>query len=380
MASSQQFLVCDSSTFANYAQWASAISAQLAADTWIQTNDTGQIMWSGMNITAVSMSGTTMTCTYSAQTGLALAVGRALTVTGWTGGNTGNNGTFVITGGTLAAGSGTFIATNASGVNVASGGTGVVTIAAAAPGSAAYFYEIWTPNDGLTAFYMKLEYGNLSGTNSPSVRVTLGAGTNGSGTITGLSVGPTPLNLDAITPPSTITQYECDFSGGPGRFNFMLWRNAPSNQQQFMAVERSINASGTYVGTYVTVWYSGYSGGTPATTGGQSTLYFGVGTIGTNARATTQGGICARVFPASSAFNGTQAFDLSSPMVGFFDYPGTSTGLAWAGTLTEGVPFSTTVYGTTRTYMPSASGPFASCGPALNNYAQAVYILCMRYD
>ena len=73
-------------------------------------------------------------------------------------------------------------------------------------------------------------------------------------------------------------------------------------------------------------------------------------------------------------------FDLSSPMVGFFDYPGTSTGVAWTGTLTEGVPFSTTVYGTTRTYMPSASGPFASCGPALNNYAQAVYILCMRYD
>src|ERR1039458_7386899 len=115
MAASLSYLLNDSSTFANYFAWASSFAtAFIAAGSWVQSPDTGQVMWSGLSITAVSMSGTTMTCTYSSQTGLALAVGRALTVTGWTSGNVGNNGTFVITGGTLTAGSGTFTATNRS--------------------------------------------------------------------------------------------------------------------------------------------------------------------------------------------------------------------------------------------------------------------------
>src|SRR5450631_473978 len=98
MATNQQFLVADNSTYANYSSWASAISANFAAFTWIQSADTGQVMWTGLSITAVSMTGSAMTCTYPSSTGLALAVGRTLTITGWTGGNVGNNGTFVITG------------------------------------------------------------------------------------------------------------------------------------------------------------------------------------------------------------------------------------------------------------------------------------------
>src|ERR1039457_5253413 len=94
MAASLSYLLNDSSTFANYFAWASSFAtAFIAAGSWVQSPDTGQVMWSGLSITAVSMSGTTMTCTYSSQTGLALAVGRALTVTGWTSGNVGNNGT-----------------------------------------------------------------------------------------------------------------------------------------------------------------------------------------------------------------------------------------------------------------------------------------------
>lgn len=45
---------------------------------------------------------------------------------------------------------------------------------ASVPGSGAYVYEIWQPNDGLTAFYLKAEYGNFSGTNMPSIRVSIG--------------------------------------------------------------------------------------------------------------------------------------------------------------------------------------------------------------
>lgn len=54
---------------------------ELANNRWAQSNDTGQEMWSGMNLTAVSMSGSNATYTCNTLAGLALAVGRALTIT-----------------------------------------------------------------------------------------------------------------------------------------------------------------------------------------------------------------------------------------------------------------------------------------------------------
>lgn len=48
MSAQQLFLVCDSSTYANYAAWASPLSAWFATCGWLQGTDTGQVMWSGM--------------------------------------------------------------------------------------------------------------------------------------------------------------------------------------------------------------------------------------------------------------------------------------------------------------------------------------------
>jgi hypothetical protein len=86
MATSQQFLVCDSSTLANFKSWAQAISGWFATAGWSQAADTGQVNWS----TIVSV-----------------------------------------------------------------------------PGSGAYVYEVWQPNDGLTTFYAKIEYGNSTASACP---------------------------------------------------------------------------------------------------------------------------------------------------------------------------------------------------------------------
>ena len=80
MSTQQSFLVCDSSTLANFKSWAQTISAFFTTATWTQSADTGQVNWSTI---------------------------------------------------------------------------------ASVPGSGAFVYEIWEPNDGLTTFYVKVEYGNL---------------------------------------------------------------------------------------------------------------------------------------------------------------------------------------------------------------------------
>jgi hypothetical protein len=246
MATSQQFLVCDSSTLANFKQWAQAISAFFATASWTQSTDTGQVNWSTIS---------------------------------------------------------------------------------SVPGSGAYVYEVWQPNDGLTTFYVKMEYGNLSGTNSPNVRITLSTATNGAGTPTGFVSAQMLMHNGALTPPSTTVQYECDFSGAAGRIGALLWRNGTNNAPGIFAIERSLNSSGAYTSAYVTV----VVGGLPANASaswvafGQQSLVLGIGVGPTATRGTAGAAIplsllaCPYSGLTTSAFNGGIPFDTVKPNIGYFD-------------------------------------------------------------
>lgn len=377
MAAIQQFLVCSNSSFANFFSWATAFSTSLTSFGWSQTADTGQVMWSGMSISAVSMSGTTATYTYSALTGLPLAVGRVLTVTGMV--NAGNNKTFVITAFTGT----TFTVTNATGVNE-TGASGVVTGISAVPG--AYVMEIWTPNDGQTPFYVKIEYGLST---VPHIRGTCSTLTDGSGNAAGFvtTLAPWDGNILLATSPSATATYECNFSGGPGRFSAMMWRNSPTSNQFIMSAERSVNSSGTYTATHATYMQSfPYNGALAASYGRQQTLVFGIGAapvcLAQNGVGNANFGFIVRNFlpncggsagANTTAFNGSLCVDTVSPAVGFFDYPLTTIGNVYGADIAEGVPFQTTLYGATRTYIPSKQGLFAN----IVNSGQA---LCMRFD
>ncbi len=263
---------------------------------------------------------------------------------------------------------------------------------ASVPGSAAYVYDIFQSNDSFTQFFIKVEYGNTSGTNTPTVRITLGTGTNGSGSLTGFTTQPQRTTTGAFSPPSTSTQYECDFTGDTAnsRIGVMMWRNSPAGQgQELFAIERSLNASGVTTSGYVTIITNG-----PSTSGvssaEQQSIVFGVGVppglFGTNqtgvssfaprlvsVRAptvTTSGG--------TSAFNGTIPFDTCAPFVGFWDYPCTMVGIGWGADYAEGVTFTVTLYGSTRTYMPSKNGPFSN--PGAGDLSQSILMTAMRYD
>jgi hypothetical protein len=303
MATSQQFLVCDSSTLANFKQWAQAISGFFSTAGWSQATDTGQVNWSTIS---------------------------------------------------------------------------------SVPGSSAFVYEIWKPNDGLTNFFVKMEYGNISGSNCPSLRITISTTTDGAGNPTGLVMGPQQVVSSSFTPPSTTTQFECDFSGAGGRIGAMMWRNGTNNCQQFFAIERSLNSSGSYTSGYVTLWTSGNLGSTGRGCW-QGSLVFGVGLAPQVINQPGSGQTSTWVnrvqwVGATTAFNGSIPFDTCAPVVGFIDYPCTVCGAAYGPDIVEGVPFSATLYGATRTYMPSKNASFAQAGAYGSNEQQFAAALCMRYD
>jgi hypothetical protein len=226
-------------------------------------------------------------------------------------------------------------------------------------------YEIWTPNDGLTPFYVKFSYG-LAGTNIPQVWITLSTGTDGAGNPNGTVMGIAGVNQNGASGPGTgSTGYECNFSGGAGRFAVMMWRATGLNWPFVIAIERSINSSGSYTSAYVTLFVvhnQEPSAGVAGVQQSMSLAGLGIAPASTSRGTGSGSGLIARTFspmqnvsgtPISSAWNGTIPFDTCSPCIGYYDYPCTAIGIAWGADFVEGVPFTTTVYGTTHNYLPS---------------------------
>jgi hypothetical protein len=251
---------------------------------------------------------------------------------------------------------------------------------ASVPGSGAYVYEIWQPNDGLTTFYLKIEYGNLSGTNSPAIRLTLSSTTNGSGTPTGFVAGPFSASNAAATPASAVTTYECDFFGNTGMISALMWRSASTggiNLPCIFNIERSRDSSGNATSTYVTLYYAGSTSVANNLVYNQQSIVFGVGValiVGSNGTGSTSVP-SVRGTAVTGSFNGAIPIDLVAPYVGYWDQNCTGLASAAGADFSEGVTFNATVYGTTMTYMPTKItsglqrfGPLAITG----------YVICVR--
>ncbi|VVC05614.1 Uncharacterised protein [uncultured archaeon] len=365
----------DSSTLSTFMSWASAVSAFMSETAgWIQTTDTGQVMWSGMSLTAVSVSGSNATYTYSNLVGQPLYVGRSLTITGMT--NSANNGVFNIT----AVGSGTFTVTNASAV-AESSSSGIVTGISTIPGSNAYVYEIWQPNDGLTNFYLYIGYGNVNQSNNPAIWISIATQTTGAGTLLGTILGPYYMPQSTPTVGGASNLYECRLSGQPGRISVLLWRGY--NCGLTFGVERSINSSGTYTGNYVTLIMGGFINGSISFY--QQTLMLSpVGQLcpyQSTPNGFSQGGLAVRVPGAcnssyASQFNGQNGFDTYAPWIGYYDNNGTNYGVSNQSYFSEGQILSVTLYGQTQTYICTKTSSLNSCGPAGNNN----YTLLVKWD
>jgi hypothetical protein len=373
-------LICDQSTYANYFQWASAVDKWFATNTWIQSTDTGQWMRSGMNITAVAgISGSSATYTYNSLTGVALQIGQALTITAMT--HSINSGTFVIT----ALGGGTFTIANQNGTPLAeSGSTGVVTQASTVPGTSLFYNSIWQPNDLLTNFYAKMEYGNFSGqANAPTIQISIGTGSDGAGNLTGTVMGPFLIPMTNPNPYSTSIPWECRFTASSSRIAVMLWRLETNYCTQLFSIERSVNSSGVYTGSYVTLITVGDTGSTTSyQSSSQHSLVFGVGVPPAQCPISPSngtGGLAIRVVNAgnypNTLFNNMIPFELAAPFIGAYDYPQTNIGMIPYPNGQEGMIFSATVYGTGHTYIMTRAGSMGciSYGPIVN-------YLCMRYD
>src|SRR5882724_7397426 len=237
--------------------WAFTMSKLFASMGFLQQNDTGQAVWvvTSLTLSAVSVSGANATYTYDgtvtfgAATNPTPRVGMSVTITGFTNGNNNVTATITALGGSGA--SSTFTVTKVSQANETHAGTAVTTVSTLPTVQATVtngLYEVWKSNDGLTAFYFKIEYGQAAA-NVPGMAITFGTASNGSGSVVASGNFSTREVLcpTAATAGGTSNTYNCYFSGGTNgsRFSILMWQNATTTiQSAFLAVERSKVNSG----------------------------------------------------------------------------------------------------------------------------------------
>lgn len=315
--------VHDNSTFANFANWATDIGEAFLDFGWLQSGDTGQVQWLGVSSfsSVTNVSGMTWRYAYSGLTtsgyATAFRVGRTVTITGFTGGAAGNNGTFVIT--SLAGGAGTFDVVNASGANSVAG-AGVITKQTTVP--SVYVNQIFVAQDVQAATrpeYVKMFYGNSS--TAVNIEVTPGTGSDGAGNISG-AFNNAPWTLTSQTSNNGATTYPCYFSGDAGEFRMFLWQTTSTTVGTMFGIERSKDSSGNKTTDYFSALWAnastnvnnyqstGASGLSPLLYGNQSWP------MGGCARITTGNtGAVTAAYPVFPLVPPT--VELGNPMLGF---------------------------------------------------------------
>lgn len=214
-------------------------------------------------------------------------------------------------------------------------------------------YEIWRFNDSLQGsapIFLKVEYGTGSGATSPGMWLTVGTGSNGSGTITGTATTRVQCSSNAAAT-NTLTNYQSYACAVDGLAWIATKFNAAVTGKGSMgfAICRTCDASGSPTTTGFVVYTCSTSGNTTGATAVQS-----IRTAATAVAfaANTTGLYSFIVHGTTSSVDGsdTQAYLHWMPTPKVLPVFGACTMIQAEATF--GTTFSTTLVGSTaRTYL-----------------------------
>jgi hypothetical protein len=148
-------------------------------------------------------------------------------------------------------------------------------------------------------------------------------------------MGPFLIPMVNPNPYSTSIPWECRFTASSSRIAVMLWRLETNYCTQLFSIERSVNSSGVYTGSYVTLITVGDTSSTTSyQSSSQHSLVFGVGVPPAQSTLPPdngQGGLGVRIVNAgvypNTLFNNMIPFELAAPFIGAYDYPQTNIGM-----------------------------------------------------
>ena len=122
-------------------------------------------------------------------------------------------------------------------------------------------YSIFRMNDAMQAtkpVFLKIEYGSSPAVvANPCMWITIGTGSDGAGTITGITVARSVCYGNT----SNGSYYPSYFSGSSSRWCMCLWPTYASYQHIFFSVERTHDDSNTLTNTGLLIFFTSYPQG-----------------------------------------------------------------------------------------------------------------------
>jgi hypothetical protein len=352
---------------ADFKSWASVISAWMATAGWVQTNDTGQVVWTAtvFTLTQATVSGGNGVYSFSSYTGPAPRIGMSVIITGFT--NGGNNLTATITALTGTT-SGTFTVVNGGAVNETHAGSATTTAQAAAPSTSTSVYDVWESADALSStlpIFLKFEYGTSSTASCITFAATAATGSNGSGTLTG---NVSNRVLHSLGTNSTTT-FESDFSGATGRVAMMLFRpTSTATFPFFFAIERAHDATGADTDAYFVLYFADSAAVVQQII--QKPALGGV--------LTAEIEFVSALTTLSSGVVGTSvALGPCFPVIGKLDNPTMACAFAKGGDIVEGATVNIAFYGGSHTFLCTKA---SSTWTGLPRRAGTTNALLMRWE
>lgn len=243
-------------------------------------------------------------------------------------------------------------------------------------------YEIWESTDSFSSqqIFLKLEYAaNSSDATVPTVFYNVGTGTDGAGNINGTNTGRQQI---ATADPGTFTgqatyTMSCYFSGDAGRFHMMIFldpQNTHINHGKFFSVERSVDNTGAYTNTYMTILGAGYVSNVR-----QQHIFF------SGSSTTAEVSSWMTVLPntpnnSNNNVTGTGKYGCAVcpvfPMVGVFDYPGLAVAIGYFTDFVNCAPTTLTVYGASHNYVAGVTNTLILYNTSFGGHAAVL----MRFE
>lgn len=231
---------------------------------------------------------------------------------------------------------------------------------ATVPGINSFVYEMWKPGDALTSFVLKIEYGTQSTSGRPAMRLSIGAGSDGTGNLTGFIGGPFTIPT-GVPVTSAVTQWDCYLSGDSGRVGIAMWVNDTANTGPvFFGVARSKNSSGANTSVHVSLLVCGTDG---AAAPGMQTIVFATGATPAIPNTSSTGDLpCIATGLAANLFNAQVPYSPIFPVIGFIDNPLIEFGAAATNDVTDQatfvIPAASMPYGVSHTFIAFRNPPF----------------------
>jgi len=231
-------------------------------------------------------------------------------------------------------------------------------------------YEIWRFNDTQQAtapIFIKFFFGTNASTSSPRVRIQIGTGSNGSGTLTGLTNTAITLNSNAV--PTAAVLYPSYFCHAEG-FLGVAWKLNGGTFGMAFVICRTADPSGSNAPTADGAYF--YGGTTTNVNGSifKFTASTSVSNFSTVAEAPC---VVPGRMTATTVGSDTQAFPhfFGVPRV----YPAFGICTIVQSEMARGVTFTATLFGTTsHTFiaLDSLGGPYGHASQNNSNWAIAM--------